>query len=65
MGEFRKELQSLIDQCLRKADHSSPDFILAQAINSVIVYFERVMTEKDKWSDRPRRSWVSSRGEQL
>lgn len=49
IDDFYEELKRLINRHCRENESDTPDYILAQFLNSCLYIFERNVKERDRW----------------
>jgi len=51
-GEFRRELEALINKHSRENMSHTPDFILAEYLATCLFTFEAAVRERERWHGR-------------
>lgn len=54
MTEFRKELTQLINQHSKENGSDTPDYILADYLESCLVIFDTAIRNRDRWHDEKK-----------
>ena len=49
MTEFEKELETLINKHSKENASNTPDFLLAEYLNSCLINYGNVVSKRDKW----------------
>lgn len=49
MDSFKKELEQLINKCSKENESNTPDFILAEYINTCLNAFTDATRAREKW----------------
>lgn len=52
-SEFRSELTKLLNRTGKENGSNTPDFILAQFIENIIIAFDFTLQQRDKWHGVP------------
>lgn len=52
MGQFRKELENLINRHSKENGSDTPDFILARYLENVLDNFDAAVKEREEWYGR-------------
>ncbi len=55
MNNFQEELRSLINKCCKENESNTPDFILAQYLESCLTAFNTATQQRDNWYGRDPR----------
>ena len=50
---FRRELSQLINEFSLEGESNTPDFILADYLNSCLEAFDKAVRQREKWHGRP------------
>jgi len=53
VNDFEKELRGLINKHSRENESNTPDFILAQYMETCLNAFGEAVTARDKWYNEP------------
>lgn len=48
-NNFRKALESLLNEHSMENDSNTPDFILAKYLTTQLEFFDNMMRERDEW----------------
>jgi hypothetical protein len=51
---FRRELQAIVNRYSRENGSNTPDFILAEYLNTCLTAFDEAVNAREKWYGRPK-----------